>query len=69
MQCMKVEKCKVWETAWVSIPHVFNHALQLLVEVATSETGGAHNSLGFHHQLAEEEPREQTGWDSQIMVR
>lgn len=61
MQCMTVVKSKVWETAWVPILHVFNHALQPLVEVATSETGGAHNSLGFHHQLTEEEPREQTG--------
>lgn len=44
-------------------PHVFHHILQLLVEVTTSEIGGANSTLKFFLlllQLIEKEPREQT---------
>ena len=47
----------------VFIPHVFNHILQLLLEVTTSEIGGANSTLEFSPlllQLTDEESREQT---------
>lgn len=56
----------------VLISHVFNHILQLLVGVTTSETGGANSTLEFSPfllQLTEEEPREKTSWDNQNKVR
>lgn len=56
----------------VFIPHVFHHILQLLLEVTTSEIGGANSTPVFRPlllQLAEEEPRGQTSQDSRNKVR
>lgn len=55
----------------VFIPRVFNHILQLLVEVPTSEIDGTNSTLEFSPllcQLTEEEPSEQIRWDSQNKV-
>lgn len=55
----------------VFIPRVFNHILQLLVEVPTSEIDGTNSTLEFSPllcQLTEEEPSEQICWDSQNKV-
>lgn len=55
----------------VFIPCVFNHILQLLVEVTTSKINGTNSTLESSPllcQLTEEEPREQISWDSQNKV-